>query len=167
MSDLTRPQPLRSDHIVDYFDCGEEHLNLWLQRHSGKGNGRSARTFVVCASQHVIGYYTLSAGSVIHTALPGRIRRDMPDPIPVVVLGRLAINLQLQGSGIGTGLLRDALLRTLAAAEPIGIRAVLVHSLSEDARRFYLRHGFIESPMNPLTLMLPIETVRSALVEPD
>ena len=163
MSELTRPQPLGPDHIVDVFECGEESLNQWLQRHSRRSDGRSARTFVVCAGQHVIGYCALSAGSVIHTGVPGRIRRNMPDPIPVVVLGRLAIDLKHQGRGLGTALLRDALLRSLAAAESIGIRAVLVHALSEDARRCYLRHGFIESPIGPLTLMLPIETVRTAL----
>lgn len=91
----------------------------------------------------------------------------MPDPIPVVVLGRLAIGLKHQGRGIGTALLRDALLRSLAAAESIGIRAVLVHSLSEGARRFYLRHGFIESPIDPLMFTLPIETIQSALGEPE
>jgi len=166
VNEITRPQPLGPDHNVDAFDCGEESLDQWLQRHTQRSDGRSARTFVVCIGQQVIGYYALSAGSVMHTAVPGRVRRNMPDPIPIVVLGRLAIDRNHQGSGIGSGLLRDALLRSLAASETIGIRAVFVHSLTEDARRFYLRHGFIESPMDRLTLMLPIETIRSALGEP-
>lgn len=165
MSEVTRPQPLGPDHIVHAFDCGEESLNQWLWRHARRSDGRSSRTFVVCVGQHVIGYYALSTGSVTQSGVPGRIRRNMPDPIPVVVLGRLAIDLKHQGSGIGTGLLRDALLRSFAAAESIGVRAVLVHSLSDDARRFYLRHGFIESPIDPLILMLPIETIQSALDE--
>lgn len=163
MPALTLPQPLGADHIVETFDCGEESLNQWLRSHALKNDGRSSRTFVVCVDRLVIGYYTLSAGSVAHVSTPGRMRRNMPDPIPVIVLGRFAVDRGYQAKGVGAGMLRDALLRSLNVAREIGVRAVLLHSLSEAAKRFYVTHGFIESPLDPLTLMLPIETIRDAL----
>ncbi len=157
------PEPLGIEHIIDEFDCGEESLNQWLRSHALKNDGRSSRTFVVCVDRLVIGYYALSAGSVAHINTPGRIRRNMPDPIPVIVLGRFSVDQRHQGKGLGAGLLRDALLRSLNVGEEVGVRAVLLHSLSEAAKRFYIAHGFIESPVDPLTLMLPIETIRDAL----
>ena len=122
-----------------------------------------SRTYVVSEDGEVIGYYFLAAGSVMRRATPGRIRRNMPELIPVVLLGRLAVTRSHQGKGIAQALVRDAVLRTLQAAEIAGIRALLVHSLDEDAAAFYRHLGFVESPIDPLVLMLPLATARSAL----
>ena len=122
-----------------------------------------SRTYVVSEDGKVIGYYCLAAGSVMRRATPGRIRRNMPELIPVVLLGRLAVTRSHQGKGIAQALVRDAVLRTLQAAEIAGIRTLLVHSLDEDAAAFYRHLGFVESPIDPLVLMLPLATARSAL----
>ena len=118
----------------------------------------ASRTYVVCVGPKVAGYYTLAAGAVAHGEAPGRviIRRNMPDPVPVVVLGRLAVDKAFHGQGVATGLLRDAVLRVVQAAEIAGIRAILVHAISEAAKRFYEKHGFVESPADPLTVMIPV-----------
>ena len=122
-----------------------------------------SRTYVVSEDGKVIGYYCLAAGSVMRRATTGRIRRNMPELIPVVLLGRLAVTRSHQGKGIAQALVRDAVLRTLQAAEIAGIRTLLVHSLDEDAAAFYRHLGFVESPIDPLVLMLPLATARSAL----
>jgi len=109
-----------------------------------------------------VGYYCLAAGAVMHEQAPGHIRRNMPDPIPVAVLGRLAVHVDWQGQGIGSGLLKDAVVRTLRLAEEMGIRALLAHALHDQAKRFYLHHGFMESPIDPLTLMLNIAKLAKA-----
>jgi len=110
----------------------------------------------VCAGADVVGYYALAAGAVLQGTAPGNIRRNMPEPIPVAVLGRLAVHTDWTGQGIGAGLLKDAVLRTVQLAEQMGIRALLCHALDERAKQFYLHHGFIESPVEPLTVMLNI-----------
>jgi GNAT superfamily N-acetyltransferase len=104
----------------------------------------------------VVGYYSLAVGAVAHADVPGRIRRNMPDPVPMMILGRLAVDKGFQGKGIGAGLLRDAILRTLQAAEIAGIRALLVHALNERAKRFYEGYGFIASPVEPMTVMITL-----------
>ena len=111
----------------------------------------------------VAGYYSLAAGSVGRETAPGRVRRNVPDPVPVVVLGRLAIDQDYQGRGLGRALLRDAILRILQAADIIGVRAILVHALSEEAKRFYEECGFTASPINPLTLMITLPEAIGAL----
>lgn len=119
----------------------------------------ASHTYVVCAGRTVVGYYALAVGAVAHVEALGRVRRNMPDPIPVMVLGRLAVDKDLQRCGIGAGLLRDAVLRTVQAAEIAGIRAILVHAISDAAKHFYEGHGFVASPLDPLTIMI---TVREA-----
>ena len=116
----------------------------------------ASRTYVICSGGKVIGYYTLSAGAVAHTHAPGRIRRNMPDPVPVIVLGRLAVDKLWHGHGIGRGLLRDAVLRSLQAAEIAGVRAIQVHAISEAAKRFYEKFGFVESPVDSMTVVVSI-----------
>jgi len=118
---------------------------------------------VVRAGRRVIGYYALATGGVAQVAAPGRVRRNMPDPVPVMVLGRLAVDRRYQGRGLGMGLLRDAILRTLRAAEVGGIRAILVHAIAEEAKRFYERHGLVESPIDPMMLMITIADARKSL----
>ena len=108
----------------------------------------------------MVGYYALAAGAVLHAVASGGIRRNMPEPIPVVVLGRLAVHADCSGKGIGAGLLRDAVLRSLRLAEELGVRALLCHAISNDARTFYLHHGFVESPIEPMTLMLNLAKLR-------
>jgi GNAT superfamily N-acetyltransferase len=151
------PEKIAAHHDLSEFDSGEAALDDWLRRRAMNNEVAGAsRTYVVCAGRKVVGYYTLSAGAVAHTHAPGRIRRNMPDAIPVVILGRLAVDKSLQGQGVGTGLLRDAVLRTLQAAEIAGVRALLVHAISDSAKRFYESYGFRESPVEPMTVMIAI-----------
>jgi GNAT superfamily N-acetyltransferase len=139
------------------FDSGEPMLDDWLRRHAEQNESRGAsRTYVVCVGKKVAGYYTLAAGAIAHAEAPGRIRRNMPDPVPVMILGRLAVDKTWHGQGVGTGLLRDAVLRTVRAAEIAGIRAILVHAVSESAKRFYEKYGFVVSPADPLTVMITV-----------
>jgi len=165
---LSAPQPLSPDHDVAEFDSGVAPLDDWLKRHAGRNEAEgAARTYVVQAGAKVIGYYSLAAGSVVHATATGRIRRNMPNPVPVVLLGRLAIDRRWQGRGLGADLLRDAVLRTLAAAGSIGVRAMLVHAISDEAKAFYEKHGFRASPVEPMTLMITIAEARKLLTEPD
>jgi GNAT superfamily N-acetyltransferase len=156
--DATRigpPEKLSAEHKFSEFDSGEPVLDDWLRRRALNNQASGAsRTYVVCVGRKVVCYYALSAGAIAHTHAPGRIKRNMPDPIPVVVLGRLAVDKAAQGKGVGTGLLRDAVLRTLQAAEIAGIRAILVHAISEAAKRFYEKYGFVASPVDPMTVMI-------------
>jgi GNAT superfamily N-acetyltransferase len=155
-SQIGSPEKLCADHDISEFDSGEPVLDDWLRRRALRNEASGvSRTYVVCAGRRVVGYYTLSAGAVAHTHAPGRIKRSMPDPIPVVVLGRLAVDKASHGKGVGAGLLRDAVLRTLQAAEIAGVRAILLHAISEDAKRFYEKYGFVTSPVDPMTVMIP------------
>lgn len=163
MGKLTAPEPLGGHHDLSSFDCGEPRLNEWLRSHAQRNEASgSSRTFVVCQSETVVGYYTLATGGITHIEATSKVRRNAPDPIPVLILGRLAVDATHQGKGIGEGLLRDALLRSLAVSESVGVRAVLVHAITDKAKDFYLKNGFSESPINHMTLMLPISSIRSA-----
>ena len=158
MVQLGVPCALASGHRVDDFRCSALALTRWLQEraHRNQVSGAS-RCFVVCdAQQNVLGYYALAAGAVSHGVAPGSIRRNMPHPIPVIVLGRLALHADWTGQGIGAGLLKDAVQRTLHVCREIGARALVCHAMDEMAKAFYLRHGFIESPMDAMTVMLPV-----------
>jgi GNAT superfamily N-acetyltransferase len=161
---ISAPGPISDNHDISGFDCGHTSLNEWLRKRAIKNekNGAS-RTFVVCNGDTVIGYYSLAAGAVTREEASGNVRRNMPDPIPVMILGRLAVDQQWQGQQIGIGLLKDAILRTLAVAEQTGIRALLVHALSEEAKRFYLQCGFHESPVNDMTLMITLDEAGNAI----
>lgn len=151
------PAPLSEAHRLDTFRCARPELEFWLkQRARGNQLEGASRTFVVCAGDEVIGYYALAAGAVLREMTPGRIRRNMPEPIPVAVLGRLAVHIDRGGQGIGTGLLKDAVLRTVRLSREMGIRALLSHAIDQNAKQFYLHHGFAESPIEPLTGMLNI-----------
>ena len=161
---MKRPEPITADHVLAEFDCGRPVLDGWLVSRALRNEQEGgSRTYVVSEDGKVIGYYCLAAGSVMRRATPGRIRRNMPELILVVLLGRLAVTRSHQGKGIARALVRDAVLRTLQAAEIAGIRALLVHSLDEDAAAFYRHLGFVKSPIDPLVLMLPLATARRAL----
>lgn len=153
---MRAPQPLDHTHDLSQFDCGEPALNEWLKRRAFANQVSGAsRIFVLTGeSRRVLAYYALSAGAVARVDASGTVRRNMPDPIPVLVLGRLAVDLSLQGRGVGRALLKDAVLRAVRVAENAGVRAMLVHALHEKSRQFYLHHGFQPSPLNPHTLML-------------
>jgi GNAT superfamily N-acetyltransferase len=158
------PEKISTEHDVSGFDSGEPALDDWLRRRAlpNEASGAS-RTYVVCAGKRVVGYYTLAVGAVAREDAPGRIGRNAPDPVPVMVLGRLAVDRASQGRHIGTGLLRDAVLRTVQAAKIAGIRAILVHAISEAAKRFYEGYGFIGSPVDPLTVMIPVAQAAKVL----
>lgn len=162
---LSAPSPLGDVHRLDNFQCTAPELTKWLLERARQNHASGAtKCFVVCDGQHnVIGYYALAAGAVSHENAPSRVRRNMPDPIPVTVLGRLAVHQDWMGKGVGQGLLKDAVLRTLQAAEHMGIRALLCHAIDEDAKGFYLKHGFIESPTHPMTVMLSLDRVRDSI----
>lgn len=154
---ISPPQKLRASHDLSQFASGEPTLDDWLRRRAlpNEESGAS-RTYVVCLENRVIGYYALAVGAVAHGGAPGRVKLNMPDPVPVMILGRLAIDEKFQGHRIGPALLRDAVLRTLQASEIAGIRAILVHAISQRAKRFYENSGFIPSPVDPMTLMITV-----------
>lgn len=161
---ISAPERLTSGHDVSAFESGVPELDRWLKQRALQNEAsRASRTFVVTSGGRVVGYYSLAAGAVVHERATGKVRRNMPEAIPVMVLARLAVDGGHQGSGLGSALLRDALLRSLRAAELIGIRAVLLHAMSEDARRFYIHHGFAESPMDRTTMMVTLADVEKAL----
>lgn len=161
---LSAPAPLADHHLLSDFDSGVPSLDDWLRRRARANQASGAsRTFVLCEGERVVAYYALASGAVKGIEAPGRFRRNMPDPIPVVVLGRLAIDRSLQGRGIGRALMRDALLRVAQAGEAIGIHGVLVHALSEAARAFYLAVGFEPSPLDPMTMMATATDLRHAI----
>lgn len=163
---ISPPEKLTPEHDLSQFQCGEPELDDWLRRRALANEEHGAsRSYVVCVGRRVVGYYALAAGAAAHSNAPGRVRRNMPNPVPVMVIGRLAIDLGFQGCGIGSALLKDAVLRTMRAAEIAGIRAILVHAISESAKRFYERSGFIASPIDPLTLMITVAEAVKALRE--
>ena len=161
---LSAPAPLTSAHDISDFFCGEPSLDDWLRQRALKNETSGAtRTYVVCSGDTVVGYYSLAVGSIEHQFTPGNIKRNMPQPIPVMILARLAVDRRYAGQDIGTGMLRDALLRTLQAADIAGIRALLVHALNEKAATFYRERGFAASPFDPLVLFLALDHVRNRL----
>lgn len=161
---LSAPKPIGTNHQIGDFTSGVVSLDEWLKRRAlaNQASG-AARTFVVCEADKVVGYYALASGAVNVAAAPGRFRRNMPDPIPVVVLARLAVDRSYQGRSLGRALVRDAARRVLNAAEAIGIRGILVHAISDGAKAFYLAVGFEPSPIEPMTFMVTLTDIRKSL----
>jgi GNAT superfamily N-acetyltransferase len=156
---LSAPTLLGEAHDFQLFDSGHDSLDEWLRRRARANQVSGAsRTYVVCEGERVVGYYCLSSGALAVVDASGPIRRNMPDPIPMAVLGRLAIDRNWQGKGLGTALLQDAVLRTGQAAHIMGIRGLLVHAISEEAKAFYEHYGFIASPANPMTLVMSLKS---------
>lgn len=154
---MKSPTRITDRHDLSKFECAHDELSKWLKDRSLKNDGSGAsKTYVVCDEDDmtVIGYYALATGAVDNAEAPGSIKRNMPSPIPAIILGRLAVHRSWAGKGIGKGLLKDATLRSLQAAELVGVRALLCHSIDENAKSFYIKHGFLESPLNPLTVMI-------------
>lgn len=163
---IRAPEHLNANHDLAAFDSGVPLLDDWLKKRAlANEESRASRAYVVTAGGRVVGYYALATGAVAQQDATGKVRRNMPDPIPVMVLGRLAVDKAYQGWGLGVGLVRDALLRTLQAAAIGGIRAILLHAISEDAKRFYKRCGFSESPLDPMTMMINIADAEKFLKE--
>jgi GNAT superfamily N-acetyltransferase len=161
---LTAPEHLTGAHDVSAFDSGVPELDDWLRKRALANEETGAsRTYVVCAAGRVVGYYALATGGVAQAQTTGRVRRNMPDPVPVMILGRLAIDREWQGRNLGASLLRDAVMRTLQAAAIGGIRAILVDAISEDAKRFYEKHGFRASPVDPMILMISLADAKKVL----
>lgn len=160
---LGPPEPLAATHRLDDFACGEAVLDDWLKRRalSNQVSGAS-RTFVVTdEGDQVRGYYAMAAGAVSHQLATSGVRRNMPDPVPVMVLARLAVDRRAQGLHLGAALLQDAVNRAVAVSQNAGVRALLVHALHEKARQFYEHYGFQPSPTHPLTLMLRLSSVKA------
>lgn len=154
---VSPPVAISGNHQVEKFDCGRDSLNEWLKKRALKNELLMAsRTYVVCEDARVIGYYCLATGSIDHKEAPGRVKRNMPSPIPIMVLGRLAVDLEYQGMKLGKGLLKDAVLKTISVSQQVGLKGMLVHAADESAYYFYKAHGFMECPNNPMTLILPI-----------
>jgi len=157
MGKLNSPISLTVDHQTAGFDCGIDSLNEWLIRRALKNEyGGGSRTYVVCNGKRVAGYYAIAAGSIAREGSPGRVRRNMPDPIPALILGRLAVDQGWQGAGIGQGLLKDVLARSINVSQQIGARVLIVHALNNKAEVFYLKHGFMANPAILNTLLLPL-----------
>ncbi|TPL88150.1 GNAT family N-acetyltransferase [Mesorhizobium sp. B2-3-14] len=155
---LSAPTPLAENHDLEPFQSGTESLDQWLRRRARANQVSGAsRTYVVAEGIRVVGYYCLSSGGLDLAEAPGIVRRNMPDPIPMVVLGRLAVDTGWQGKGLGAALLQDAVLRAGQAATILGIRGIFVHAISDEAKAFYERHGFAASPKNPMTLVLSLK----------
>jgi GNAT superfamily N-acetyltransferase len=153
---LGPPQPLTAAHRLDEFECGEPLLDEWLKRRAlANQSSGASRTFeVLDDAGQVRGYYALAAGAVSHESATSKVRRNMPDPVPVLVLGRLAVDRGAQAQRLGAALLQDAVTRAVAVSNNAGVRALLVHAMHERAKRFYEHYGFQASPTHPLTLML-------------
>jgi len=160
---LSAPELLSDRHELAAFASGEAVLDDWLRRRALANQiSGASRSYVLCQGQMVIGYYSLASGASAIAEAPSRVRRNMPDPSPMTVIGRLAIEQGWQKRGLGKLLLRDAILRTQQAAAIIGVRGLLVHALSPAAKRFYEDNGFLESPANPMTLLVALKDAMAA-----
>ncbi|WP_347352775.1 GNAT family N-acetyltransferase [Intrasporangium sp.] len=163
MSGYSLPRPIREADDTSGFDSGEGALDQYLRRRALANHIQGAsRCYVTCRADRVVGYYALASASVGHRDVAGKVRRNMPDPVPVILLSRLAVDRTEQGSGLGKNLLRDAILRSIRASEIVGVRALLVHALNDTARAFYAHFDFDPSPTDPLHLVLLIKDARSA-----
>lgn len=167
MSEIRRIEKLRSDHPVEGFDCGRQELNRYLLRYAWQNQrAGAAQTYVGIVREVVVGYYTLAVGQVTLEDAPERLKKGLAKhPVPLMLLARLAIDHRWQGQGVGKALLRDAMQRTLEAADIAGIHAFAVHAKDEEARRFYEHFDFIPSPTDPMHLFVLLKNVRRVISE--
>ena len=162
---LSPPVRLTENHELDDFNSGETSLDDWLKKRARNNHaGGASSVYVSCEGNRVAAYYSLSASAVTAALTPGRFRRNMPDPIPVVLLGRLAIDIRWQRQGVGRSLFKDAALRVSQAADTIGVRGIVVHAISDDARKFYIALGFTECPGEPMMLAVTLADVRANII---
>ena len=163
---LQPPVPLDRSHDLSSFSSRVPVLDDWLKRRAlANQDSGATRTFVVCQDARIVAYYALASGNVIASQAPGRFRRNMPDPIPVAILARLAIDASHQRRGLGRALVQDAARRVMNAAQSLGIRGILVHAISDEAQAFYTALGFSPSPLNPMTLMVSLTDLRQMITE--
>lgn len=161
---LHAPALLADQHNLDAFDSGVASLDEWLKRRARANQaGGATRTYVVADDSRVIAYYALASSNIATREASGRFRRNMPDPVPVVTLARLAVDRDFQKLGLGRALVQDAAKRVIAAADIIGIRGMIVHAISEEAKDFYLALGFLPSPTSDMTLMISLTELRANL----
>lgn len=164
MTGLSKVEPLRPEHDTDAFDCGRPELNSWLARRALTAEREeTARTYVVLRAKRVAGYFAMAAGSVGRAKVPGKVRRNSPEPVPVILIARLAVDLAEQHKGLGAALLKDALIRSATVASTIGARAILVHAMDPAACSFYEHLGFERSPVDDLQLFLAMSDLRRSL----
>ena len=162
MNEIRSIEKLRRDHPIDAFDCGQEDLNSWLRMHALQNQGAgAAQTYVGLVGDVVMGYYSLAVGQIEYGDVPERLRKGLArHPVPIMLLARLAVDKNWQKKGVGRALLRDAVLRTMQAAEIAGIRALAVHAKDEQARRYYEQFDFAASPADPLHLLVLLKDIR-------
>jgi GNAT superfamily N-acetyltransferase len=164
----TQPEPITAGHRLDSFACGKQPLDDWLKAHALANEDKASRTYVVAvqagdSAGDVAAYYALAYGSLILAEVPRKIRHGLPNPVPVMVLGRLAVDQKHSGQGLGPALLREAMQRTAQAAEIAGLRALIVHAIDDEAVSFYAKYGFQIFPAGTRTMILPIEALRQAI----
>ena len=153
---------LTSEHILDGFDCGKPALNGWLV---GRGLGNqgtgTSRTWVITegGSKWVVAFYSSSTASVLRTRAPKKFTRNQPEEIPAILLGRIAVDSRHQGEHLGSALLQHCMIKAIDVAAAIGVRLLLVHAKDEEAKEFYAHYGFVESPLDSLTMLalLPLD----------
>jgi GNAT superfamily N-acetyltransferase len=165
---VVAPERLSAQHDVSKFDNGKHpSLDAWLKDRALASEGMSARTYVVCARdapRRVAGYYAISTAMEQRISLPNaKLRRAMPDQVPLLLIGRLAVDREYQGKGLGADLLSDGVRRCLEVSEIAGVRAIITHAIDEDAVRFYQHHGFVRCPLGDRVMLLPIEVVRATM----
>jgi GNAT superfamily N-acetyltransferase len=165
LAELSTVEALRRDHRCDNFDCGKAELNDWLKRYALQSHlSDSSRTFVVHRNLDVRGYYSLASQHVLKAEGPERLGSGLPNyPIGVVLLARLALDLSVQGIGLGKALLKDAMLRVVGVSYDVGVRAIVVDAIDETARLFYIKHGFVSFRLDPMRLMLMLKDVRASM----
>lgn len=167
MSPYGGPQLLRPDHQVDLFDCGSSPLSSWLATKAARNQAEGgSRTWVVASGARAVGFYASSAAAVLASEVSKRAARNQPEPLPALLLGRLAIDLDHQGKGLGKALLQHFILKSLEVAQITGVRLLLAHAKDDDAARFYARYGFEPSPVDQLTMMLLVKDARLAIDAP-
>jgi len=167
VNDVRRIEKLRRDHPVEAFDCGREELDRYLVRYAWQNQqAGAAQTYVGIVGEAIVGYHTLAVGHVTLEDAPQRLTKGLAKhPVPIMLLARLAIDRRWQGQGVGKALLRDAMQRTLQAADIAGIRAFAVHAKDEEARRFYEHFDFMPSPTDPMHLFVLLKDVRRIVSE--
>jgi len=161
---IKAPELLSDEHVLDVFSCGKPELDDWLIKKALKNHKRNnTRVFVVCDDNNkVIGYYAIAMGSVQRESALSSLKRNSPNPIPMVVLARLAVDEGYKGRGIGVGLLKDCVLRSVHAMNVVGGAGILVHALDDEAKAFYKRFGFNESPIDAMTLMARVIDIEAS-----
>lgn len=163
---LSAPVPLADHHDLAAFSSGEPSLDDWLRRRARANQVSGAsRTFVAAEENRVVAYYAMASGGIDSTNVKGSFRRNMPNPVPIALLGRLAVDRTRQGLGLGKALIRDCATRVSAAADIIGIRGIVVHAITLEARAFYLAVGFEPSPNDPMLLMITLNDIRAILAQ--